>query len=255
MAAGISSLSSELHLALFKSLDNFADVSALMRTSQHFHAIWTVHTTSICSAVLPQVIDCLTEAKELIESQERFSSYLQKKTKQTVEIVRVKMLLENQRIAYRAIRGMKADYQGNPAQYERILPFIDTNPANEIRFLRCLYRFWAVIHAGLMTPDPRQYFLYVKSYKSFWQNPVVALRARTVMVRICDQRRRVFGSEADVKVWEVVDKVFAEMGQFVAKEQRLRDSSPEPRRGRGTKWLMANIFHDLLTTPGSSHQG
>lgn len=255
MAPALSSLPPELHLALFQSLDNFADVSALMRTGQQFHTIWMLHTTSICSAILPRAVDCLAVAQELLEGQERFADW-QNKSPHEVAISRATMLLYNQQMAYQACRNMKASYEPIAQQYQRILPFVAANPANEIRFIRCLYRFWAVFHVGFMTPEPGPVTIIVRSYEALLREPGVSLHARTLMLWILDQRRRTSKPDSDLKVWQLVDMVFAEMGRFAAKERELQDSSPGPRRGRSTKWLMDNIFYDLLmATPESPYKG
>lgn len=72
-------LAPKLQLALFRSMDDFADISALICTSIFFHAIWTVHVRSICSAVLPRVIDCLADAQDLLDMQKPYSLKLHEK--------------------------------------------------------------------------------------------------------------------------------------------------------------------------------
>ncbi|MCJ1266054.1 hypothetical protein MMC22_005936 [Lobaria immixta] len=139
----LSSLPPELQLAVFRSLDNFADVSALMRTNQLFHAIWMLHMSSISSAVLPRVIDCLDNAQDLLDTQERFTLRNFTQRQQPVapfKIHRIAQLLSNQRIAYEVGRRFEAHCKVSSRKSGQ--QFVFENPVNRRWFMLCYYHIW-----------------------------------------------------------------------------------------------------------------
>ena len=67
----ITDLAPELIIQILKSSDNFADATSLSVTSRRMFTIWKMNVDSICEAILPRVIDCFEQARELLTAQER----------------------------------------------------------------------------------------------------------------------------------------------------------------------------------------
>lgn len=133
----LSSFPPELQLAVFKSLDSFADVSALMRTSKLFHTTWIVHMKCICSTLLPRAIDCLGEAQDLLNVQERFTPNWQNGAPH--DICRIKRLLFTQRFAHAVGRSFEAIYKKSSRKSDRWFSLV--NPVDRKHFVQCYYRF------------------------------------------------------------------------------------------------------------------
>ena len=61
---------SEIILYLFKSLDSFADLKALIRASSRFNQVWSQNVLSITKALLPTISDYLELAKDVLIAQD-----------------------------------------------------------------------------------------------------------------------------------------------------------------------------------------
>lgn len=211
----LSSLSPELQLAVFRSLDTFADVSALMRTSQLFHAIWKVHMRYICSALLPRAIDCLGDAQDLLDIQERLTPNWQQAA--THDIRRIKRLLSTQRIAYESGRRFEADYKKWSGKSGRRFSLV--NPVDRIRFMQCYYRFWAFFE---MFPSSNSVdkSLYMPLRYTGQSQDLHWLLTHAWKVRMVR-----FGLVKDLKHWPDVDVFIDDMGHLFRLVQLSSDET------------------------------
>lgn len=95
----IINLPPELILNIFQSLDNFASVIALVRTSRIFYHTWLSNPASISDAILPRVIHFFEQASQLVHIQEKLlvSNTFQENTPRNAVILRTKRFLSNER--------------------------------------------------------------------------------------------------------------------------------------------------------------
>lgn len=95
----IINLPPELILNIFQSLDNFASVNALVRTSRIFYHTWLSNPASISDAVLPRVIHFFEQASKLVHIQERLlvSNTFQENTPCNAVILRTQRFFINER--------------------------------------------------------------------------------------------------------------------------------------------------------------
>ena len=95
----IINLPPELILNIFRSLDNFRSVNALVRTSRIFYHTWLSNPASISDAVLPRVVYFFEQASKLVHIQERLlvSNTFQENTPRNAVILRTKRFLINER--------------------------------------------------------------------------------------------------------------------------------------------------------------
>ncbi|KAI4285553.1 MAG: hypothetical protein L6R38_000574 [Xanthoria sp. 2 TBL-2021] len=147
----LTSLPPEVTLRIFKHAEDFATVSALVRTASIFHCLWLLNANSIAVAVLPKAVVCYPEAQCLVQAQE-----LKEPTASTPEgqrqshrgeiIVLVRRYLTNARLVCgfyeRNVHPVLADVR------EKKLDITKWPLLERSRFIRTLYHLQtlAVIH-------------------------------------------------------------------------------------------------------------
>ena len=197
----LSTLAPELQLAIFTSLDSFVDVAALRRTSQQFHAIWILHRTNISSAVLRRAIDCLDDAQDFLDMQERFTV----NRKEVAPRRRIHRLFRNQEIAYDVCRRFEADCKASPEH--NISAFTIISSADRIQFLRCYYRFQTFVE---MCPLSRR---MEKLVNRVLMEPRFSSQVYILLKSACDERWRKRQFVWEAAIWQAVDALFESIGR------------------------------------------
>lgn len=213
----LSSLARELQLTIFQSLDSFADVSALMRTSQVFHAIWTLNMSSICSHVLPRAIVCLADAQDLIVIQERSTPNEMVPQNDILGTGRIKQLLSNQHSAYAVCRRIEASCKASSGEYKS--PFVITNHTERLHFLRRYYRFWTFFEIFKTCSTHRVITATLKNLRS-------DERSRDMILVFTQVASGHFTHTFDwnQQLWQAVDALFEHIDGFCTK---IRDGPPK----------------------------
>lgn len=67
----LTDLAPELLVQILKSSDCFEDVTSFSSTSRQMFIIWKTNIDTICDAILPRVVPCFAQARELIDAQEK----------------------------------------------------------------------------------------------------------------------------------------------------------------------------------------
>ena len=136
---GLLDLPPDILLLIFESLATFSDVQALVLTNRVFYNIWRTHSWTIYANLLPQLILCYPEAKQLAACQEHEIGEMAKKYQCDRRKCHSKIMCSNARIVG-AAQGLFMSTRGSS------LPYISKTvmePSESARFFQAFYNFWA----------------------------------------------------------------------------------------------------------------
>lgn len=147
-ATELSDLAPEILILIFQSCPSFSTAFRLSQTSQRLYEIWRTNVSAIVTEVLPRIIDCTSEANQLIDAQPERFVFERTDDKNKTSIDRVQIILANEKKLQRAVNlfesGAKKIYE-----YPRRLPtprYEYTNPHRRLteqeryEFTKAFYR-------------------------------------------------------------------------------------------------------------------
>lgn len=165
-----TTLPPELILDILESADSFAEVAALIRTARIFYDIWELNATTISHTILPRVINCVSDAQELVSAKERAHAQQQHQQRSVHEaaIHRTKRFLSDARTVSLACDFFEADVVLRLGVHGGMHP-PDLTSTERTRFKHSYYRAWTFLAlSGAPQPQERpSFFLAAMDTREF----------------------------------------------------------------------------------------
>ena len=136
---GLLDLPPDILLLIFESLATFPDVQALVLTNRMFYNIWRTHSWTIYANLLPQLILCYPEAKQLAACQEQEIMDMALKYQCDRRKCHSKIMCSNARIVgaaqglFMSTRGLSLLIESNRSR---------VRPSESARFHQAFYNLW-----------------------------------------------------------------------------------------------------------------